>query len=222
MARAGNGLRRIIAAQIASRRICLPHSACPKCRPRQVELSSTSNCLLERSLQQQQGSPHRSTTFPRSTRHPQSAQRISITGQSYRPSRRHSEVVGSCAVDRTMDELADQVRSALVAEDVSAFAGILDPDVTWGAPGARNPTCKNRNQVLSWYQQAREGGVRGSVFDVDVFADRLVVSLSVQGTEGARERGGTSLRFQVLTVRDGRIVEIVGFDEKTEALSYAQ
>ena len=121
-----------------------------------------------------------------------------------------------------MDELAEQVRKALVAEDITAFAELLDPDVTWGAPGARNPTCKNRSQVLSWYQQAQEQGVRGSVFDVDVFGDRLLVSLSVGGTEGARERGGTSLRFQVLTVRDGRILEIVGFDERAEALFYAR
>lgn len=119
-----------------------------------------------------------------------------------------------------MDELAEEVRKALVAEDVSAFAELLDADVTWGAPGARNPPCKNRNQVLSWYQRAREGGIRGSVFDVAVLGDRLLVSLSVRGTEDARERGGTALRFQVLTVRDGRIVDIVGFDDKAEALSH--
>jgi ketosteroid isomerase-like protein len=121
-----------------------------------------------------------------------------------------------------MDELAEQVRNALVAEDVSAFDELLDPDVTWGAPGARNPTCKNRSQVLTWYQRAQEAGVRGRVFDIDVLGDRLLVSLSVHGTEEARERGGTALRFQVLTVRDGRIVEIVGFDDKAEAFSYAE
>jgi ketosteroid isomerase-like protein len=120
-----------------------------------------------------------------------------------------------------MDQLAAEVRKALAAEDVSAFAELLDPDVTWGAPGARNPTCKNRNQVLSWYERAREGGIRGSVFDVEVLGDRLLVSMSVQGTEGAHERGGSALRFQVLTVRDGRIVDIVGFDDKVEALSHA-
>jgi ketosteroid isomerase-like protein len=120
-----------------------------------------------------------------------------------------------------MDELAVQVRKALAAEDVSAFAELLDPNVTWGAPGARTPTCKNRNQVLSWYERAQQGGVRGSVFDIDVLGDRLLVSLSVQGTGGAGERGGTTLRFQVLTVRDGRIVDIVGFDDKADALSYA-
>lgn len=121
-----------------------------------------------------------------------------------------------------MDEVAERVRRAMVAGDVAAFAELLDPNVTWGAPGARNPTCKNRNQVLTWYERAQESGVRGSPFDVEVVGDRLVVSLSVQGTEEARERGGTALRYQVLTVRDGRIVDIVGFDAKADALSYSR
>lgn len=45
-----------------------------------------------------------------------------------------------------MDEVAALVRKALAAEDLSAVAELLDPAVTWGAPGARNPSCKNRNQ----------------------------------------------------------------------------
>ena len=119
-----------------------------------------------------------------------------------------------------LDEVAVLVRNALAAEDLSAFAELLDPAVTWGAPGARNPACKNRNQVLTWYQRGRDAGVRGSVYDVAVLGDRLLVSMSVRGTENARERGGAALRFQVLTVRSGRVVDIVGFDDKTEALSY--
>lgn len=121
----------------------------------------------------------------------------------------------------TMDELVGRVRAALAAEDLSAFTGLLDPDVTWGAPGARSPACKNRNQVLAWYQRGREAGVRGSVVDVEVIGDRLLVSLSVRGTENARERGGAALRYQVLTVRKGRIVDIVGFDDKAEAINHA-
>jgi len=108
-----------------------------------------------------------------------------------------------------MDQLVAQVRKALAAEDVSALADLLDPNVTWGAPGARYPTCKNRSQVLSWYERGREAGVRGSAFDVEVLGHQLLVSMNVRGTEGARERGGTALRFQILTVREGRIVDIV-------------
>ena len=45
----------------------------------------------------------------------------------------------------------------------------------------------------------------------------------IDGTENANERGGAALRFQVLTVRSGKVVVvIVGFDDKTEALSYAR
>lgn len=119
-----------------------------------------------------------------------------------------------------MDEVAEQVRKALVAEDISAYSELLDPNVTWGAPGARNPTCKNRNQVLGWYERGRDAGVRGSVYDVEVLGERLLVSMSVRGTENAQKRGGTALRFQLLTVRNGKIVDIVGFDDKAEALAY--
>jgi ketosteroid isomerase-like protein len=120
-----------------------------------------------------------------------------------------------------MDEVAALVRRAIAAEDFQAFSDLLDPNVTWGAPGARNPSCKNRNQVLAWYQRGRDAGVRGSVYDLEVVGDRLLVSMSVTGTDNAQERGGTALRFQVLTVRNGRIVEIVGFDDKAEALTYS-
>ena len=82
-----------------------------------------------------------------------------------------------------MDEVAVLVRKALAAEDPSAFAELLDPAVTWGAPGARNPSCKNRNQVLAWYERGRDAGVRGSVYDVEVLGDRLLV-----GIECARYR----------------------------------
>jgi ketosteroid isomerase-like protein len=122
----------------------------------------------------------------------------------------------------SMEEMAVLVRRAMVAENMPAFAELLDPDVTWGAPGARNPSCKSRNQVLDWYQRGRQAGVRGSVYDVEIVDDRLLVSMSVSATENARERGGAALRFQLLTVRGGKIVDIVGFDDRAEALSYVK
>jgi ketosteroid isomerase-like protein len=122
----------------------------------------------------------------------------------------------------TMEQTAALVRRAMAAEDVAAFAELLDPAVTWGAPGATNPTCKSRDQVLAWYQRGRDEGVRGSVYEVEVLGDRLLVSLSVRGTERAQERGGAALRYQVLSVRGGRIVAIVGFDDKADALSYVR
>jgi SnoaL-like domain len=124
--------------------------------------------------------------------------------------------IASMAQD--MEEIAALVRKAMASEDVAAFAELLGSEVTWGPPGARNRICKNRNEVLAWYEKGRDAGVRGSVYDVQVLGDRLLVSMSVTGTDEARKRGGTALRFQVLTVRHGRIVDIVGFEDKVDAL----
>ena len=68
-----------------------------------------------------------------------------------------------------MEDIAQQVRIALEAADLSAFSDLLDPDVHWGAPDARRPSCKNRDQVLAWYQRGRESGVRARVSEVGVF-----------------------------------------------------
>jgi hypothetical protein len=61
-----------------------------------------------------------------------------------------------------MLDVAELDRKAMAAEDTSAFAKLLDPNVTWGAPGVRNPTCKNRNQVLSWHERAKAGASEGA------------------------------------------------------------
>jgi ketosteroid isomerase-like protein len=118
-----------------------------------------------------------------------------------------------------MEDVAQQVRIALQAADLSAFSDLLDPDVHWGAPDAHRPTCKNRDQVLAWYRRGRESGTRARVSEVGVFGDRILVGLTVRGTQISKERGGMALRWQVLTVRGGRITEIVGFDDRADAFA---
>jgi ketosteroid isomerase-like protein len=121
-----------------------------------------------------------------------------------------------------MEGLARQVRVALDGGDLSGFSDLLDPEVTWGAPGAERPACQNRNQVLRWYQRGQEAGVRAVVSEVTVHGDRLLVSMTVRGSEEAEERGGAALRWQVLTVRQGRVVDIVGFDDQEDARALLQ
>ena len=123
--------------------------------------------------------------------------------------------------ESSMDELAALVGVALEGGDLSSFAALLDPDVTWGAPGARRPSCRNRDQVLAWYEKGREAGVRARVNDVNVHGDKILVSLVVGGSPAGQERGGEALRWQVLTVRRGRVVDIVGFDDRNDALAEA-
>jgi RimJ/RimL family protein N-acetyltransferase len=116
-----------------------------------------------------------------------------------------------------MQQLADQVRHAIGAADLAAYAHLLDPDVHWGPPGDQSFSCQNRDQVLSWYQRGRDAGVRAEVTETIVSGDRILVGLRVAG----RGDGGEPDRWQVLTVRDGLVVDIAGYDDRAVAAASA-
>jgi ketosteroid isomerase-like protein len=118
--------------------------------------------------------------------------------------------------------IAEQVRSALQSADLTAFADLLDPDVRWGAPDDPAPPCQNRSQVLQWYRKGRESGARATVTEVVATDDTILVGLRVTGNQAGRRRGGGEAdRWQVLTVRAGRVVDIRGFESRAEAASRA-
>jgi len=117
--------------------------------------------------------------------------------------------------------IARQLRVALESANLSEISHLLDPKVRWGSPGDPSPTCQSRKQVLAWYERGRDTGMRAHVADLEIVGDRILVKLVLTGTDAARERGGRAIRWQVHTVRDGRIVDIVGFDQRHEATQHA-
>jgi hypothetical protein len=118
--------------------------------------------------------------------------------------------------------LAQQVKVALESADLSVLGRLLDPDVHWGAPGDAAPSCQNRKQVLAWYERGRIAGVRARVSEVVVLGHQMIlVGLAVTGNEAADENGGEVERWQVMTVRGGRVVDIVAYDERSEAVAWA-
>ena len=120
-----------------------------------------------------------------------------------------------------VERMAEQVKSALQAADLSAFSELLDPNVRWGAPGDPSPACMDRAQVLSWYQRGLDAGVRARVSEIAVLDDRtILVGLTVRNP-ASRESGAEVERWQVLTVGGGRVVDIVGFDERSDAVARA-
>lgn len=119
-----------------------------------------------------------------------------------------------------MEALAAQVRDALDSDDLEAYAPLLAPDCTWGAPGADEPECRSRTDVMAWYTAGRDFGIRASVAETTVVGDRLVVGLEIRGRPGAAT-GSVGRRWQVLTVSNGLVAEIVGFEDADEALAYA-
>jgi hypothetical protein len=119
-----------------------------------------------------------------------------------------------------MQNIAAQVKGALEAADLTAYAHLLDPDVRWGAPGDQVYGCKNRNQVLAWYQAGHSAGVRAEVTKTIVSGDRILVEMRVTGRDDDDD-SDVADRWQVLTVRDGLVVDIAGYDDKADAAADA-
>jgi ketosteroid isomerase-like protein len=119
------------------------------------------------------------------------------------------------------ERIARQISAALEAADLSAFSDLLDPHVHWGAPGDPSPACQNRDQVMSWYQRGKQEGVRARVSETVVSGDRILVGLRVAGGPASEHSADEAERWQVLTVRGGRVVDIVGFDDRGEAAARA-
>ena len=118
--------------------------------------------------------------------------------------------------------LAGRVRSALESGDLDAIRDLLDPGARWGAPeGPNDADCRNRDQVIAWWASARAAGARAVVTEMTAGAGTLLVGLEVTGTPAAREMGGAAERWQVLTVRDDRIADIRGFDDRKAAAARA-
>lgn len=121
----------------------------------------------------------------------------------------------------TLEDLADAVRAALGDGNLDAYQELLDPDVRWGPPDDPEWGCKNRRQVLTWYQAAQDRGMAASVNEVVPGDGCLLVGLTVSGPPAAEEPSGTVERWQILTVKDGRISDIRGFDDRETAAARA-
>lgn len=118
-----------------------------------------------------------------------------------------------------MEQLARDVQAALQTADVTGYRELLDPDVTWGAPDDTQSGCRNRDRVLAWYRRGKSKGVRANVIETVVHNDKILVGLANLDAQSSSDSGTQAQRWQILTVRDGLIVDIRGFEERAPAVS---
>jgi hypothetical protein len=118
-----------------------------------------------------------------------------------------------------MEQVARDVRVAYETGDVELFGALLAPDVTWGPPGGSS-TCRNKSQVLNWYQTGANAGAHAQVQEIEIVGHQLLVGLVVTGTSLASAPSGQTPRWQVLTINGSKITDIVGFEQKSDATAW--
>lgn len=115
-------------------------------------------------------------------------------------------------------ELVRRGYAAIVAGDLEAVGELMAPDIKWhaGDPDSRY-ACHNRREALAFMRsrQTRWQAVR--LLDVIDAGDRVVVVIQPPDEDGMTPPP----RANVTTVRDGQIVEMIGFESPDAALAYA-
>jgi hypothetical protein len=120
-----------------------------------------------------------------------------------------------------MEALAERVRLAMDSADLVAMEALLSPDARWGAPEQEVPTCRNAKQIISWYEMARDTEVRADVTEMTIIGDRIVIGLIIRPRPEDASNPSGGVRWQVLSVEDGLVAEIRGYETHDEAKSFA-
>jgi ketosteroid isomerase-like protein len=105
--------------------------------------------------------------------------------------------------------------------DVDAVANVLDPDVRWygaGDPDAEG-ACRNRDQALAFIRRAVADGVRAELLDLRDAGEHLVAV--IQGHNPPEWHEPRHPHGEVITLRDGKVTEMVVYPTVDEALAAA-
>jgi ketosteroid isomerase-like protein len=118
-------------------------------------------------------------------------------------------------------ELLRRAWAAFARGDVEAATDVLDPQVRWYGSDAEPPDdgCHNRDEALAFVRRALDDGVTAEALEFRDAGDRVVVVLQRHQPPEWGERPAP--HGEVVTVRNGKVVEMVVYPNVDEALAAA-
>ncbi len=95
---------------------------------------------------------------------------------------------------------------------------LFDPNVQWhgGDPTAEG-ACRTRDEALQFIRRARDAGQIGELVDLLDMGDQVVAVMRPPTPPGAP----STLRANLTTFRDGRVVEMIAFESPEAAIAAA-
>jgi ketosteroid isomerase-like protein len=121
-------------------------------------------------------------------------------------------------VGETNLELARRGYEAALRGDVDALRDLLDPEVKWHAGDvAASTACHNRDEALAFMRKARRRRPLAELVELVDAGEKVVVIVRPQSASA----GEAALSANVTTFRDGKVVEMVHYDDPSDALAAA-
>lgn len=112
-------------------------------------------------------------------------------------------------------ELVRQAWAAFSRGDVDAAVSTLASQVRWHAFDDEEGGCRDREQATAFIRQTLADGIRVEATDVRPAGGRVLVVVRFWQAAGSEEQ--PELHGEVVTVRDGKVVEIAVYPNVTDA-----
>ena len=121
------------------------------------------------------------------------------------------------------------VREAFLAYDRGDFARMMDfvdPGLQWTYldPGLADPppqVCRGREELEKALRRQAALGLRSELEEVVAAGDQVILVMRTPGLDQHRGKQADDRTYDVVTVRDGRIVELHACRDHAEARSLA-
>ena len=108
------------------------------------------------------------------------------------------------------------------AGDLSVLEGVLAPDAKWRGIEDGPWRCENRQMILKVMKRNLAGGLVGRIEETVEVGERIVVAFR---PDQPREDGrplDQGIAYVVVTMHDGRVIELRGCADRATAMTYAQ
>jgi hypothetical protein len=102
----------------------------------------------------------------------------------------------------------------------------VDPDVDWtyfdsGPKGPRPRICHGRGELAKALRRQADLGLRAELEEVIAAGERVMLVMHTPGIDEYRHRQADDRTYDIVTVRDGRIIGLHACLDRSEARSLA-
>ena len=123
-------------------------------------------------------------------------------------------------------DLIRRAYQAYADGDLPTMLAFVDADLEWTYldPSFENPepqVCHGRRELEAALERQASRGLRAELEEVVGHGDRVMVVIRTPGVDAYRARQADDRNYDVLTVRDGRIVALRACRDRQEALRLA-
>jgi ketosteroid isomerase-like protein len=118
-------------------------------------------------------------------------------------------------------DLLHRTWEAMSSGDLRVLERALDPDAQWlGVEDGQ--ICENRKMILTVMKRNLTVGLAGRIEETIEVGGRIVVAFRPDHPRDDGRPLDQGIAYVVVTIRDGRVIELKGCADRTAAMTYAQ